>query len=94
MPQWVNFDPMGHDFLVKMDHFLSKMVVVTKSPFPRPLKVFFDYIPNGSFFSVFQKFTQEPKGPFVTILLNCGNMDTRDHEIIFTQSLDTVHPLG
>jgi hypothetical protein len=65
-PQWVNFDPMGRDFSVKVDHFLSKMGVVTKSPFPQPLKIFYDYISNGSFFSVFQKFTPEPKGPFVT----------------------------
>ena len=56
--------------------FPLKWVAVTKSPFPQPLKIFFDYIPNGSFFSVFQKFTPEPKGPFVTILLKCGNMDT------------------
>jgi len=74
--------------------FPLKWVAVTKSPFPRPLKIFFDYISNGSFFSVFQKFTLEPKGPFVTRHPAPGTRHPLGHENNFTQSIDTHHPLG
>ena len=56
--------------------FPLKWVAVTESPFPRPLKIFFDYISNGSFISESPDSFTPSSRLVVTILLNCGNMGT------------------